>query len=863
MKLTLSLSVTLAVLFGILAPPRYSLCRGSKAAGDDPGRAGRAYAQPEDERGLVALDQSLREITNPFTVLCIAARPGDEDDGSLAYIRKKLGARTVILYATRGEGEDSPTRGELNEELGAVRTREAIAAARVTGTDLFFLNLRDEGFSKSADEPLSAWGHDEALRRMVRAIRLLRADVIITNHSARSSEGVQQAVARLALEAFKAAGDTKLAPEAGSETWQARRFFEATDQAGAEVTVNLDEYDRVRGRTYARIGLAAHQRFASRGADSDRLTPEWETSYYRLVASTPSEKIAPGSGLLDGLTLQENIVRSIGQPRVGDTGVVEAIAGGERLINALQEKLIEKRAEGTVDDLHTRYGAEFVRVVRFTTALERALALALGLRLEVSLSDTLAVPGQKLLVRTVLHNGSARAFPVVFRLPERLPASVRNPTYKESDVIGLGPGSAASQEFEYDIGKDASLTLPQASRLYDEEYYAIGSSLPGAQPAEPFGDRFVVSVDVGLGQVNIRLAAFASFDVAPPIEISTTSFVLVTDWSTPREIEFPVRVSNHTSGALAGALWVVPLALTDEKYEPVHISFARKDQEVSITLKLHLPILKPPLAPDVLIEFRREKPAAPESLGSARIAIKLVEFAVAGTPRVGCVRGVDHWLSFALTQLGVDHSEIKPEEIENIEHGNTATPAREGCGDLARFDTIVIDVNAYLAQPGLVLRNRCLLRYVRQGGNLVVLGQQPDDWNLVLSNTRLAPYPIKLSKARIANESAAVKILDADHLLLSKPNKITSNDFDGWLVDRAVGVPREWSSEYRPLLESSDPGEEPSRGSLLVARYGEGAYIYTSLALRRQLLAGNAGAYRVMANLLSVTRTAKKPFEER
>jgi LmbE family N-acetylglucosaminyl deacetylase len=860
MKLTLSLSITLAVLFGV-APPRYSLSWSSTAAGHD--RAGRAEAQPDDERGLVALDQSLREITNPFTVLCIAARPGDEDDGSLAYIRKKLGARAVILYATRGEGEDSPTRGELNEELGAVHTREAIEAARVAGADLFFLNLRDGGFSKSADEALSAWGHDEALRRMVRAIRALRADVIITNHRARSGEGVQQAVARLAFEAFKAAGDTKLAPEAGSEVWQARRLFEATDQAGADVTINLDEYDRVRGRSYAQIGLAAHQRFVSRAADFDRLTPERETSYYKLIASAPSEKIRSGAGLLDGLTLPENVARSIAQPRVGDTGVVEAIAAGERLIDALQEKLIEKRAEGTVDDLHNRYGAEFVRVVRFTTALERALALALGLRLEVSLSDSVAVPGQKLVVRSVLHNGSARAFPVVFSAPERLPASERNPTYKDSDVIGLGPGNVASQEFEYEIVKGASLTLPHAGRLYDEEYYAIGSSLPGAQPAEPFGDRFVVSVDVGLGPVNIRVAALTRFDIAPPIEISTIPFVLIKDWSTPRDIEFPVRVRNRTPGALAGALWVVPLALTDEKYEPVHISFAHKDQEVSIKLKLHLPILKPPLAPDVLIEFRREKPAAPDPFGSARIAIKLADFTVAGTPKVGYVRGVDNWLSLALTEFGVDHSEVKLEEIESIEPGNSAAPAREGCGDLARFDTIVVDVNAYLAQPGLTPRNRCLLRYVQQGGNLVVLGQQPDDWNLVLSNTQLAPYPIKLSRDRIANESAGVKILDTDHPLVSKPNRIASNDFDGWLVDRAVNVPREWSSEYTPLLESSDAGEEPSRGSLLVARYGEGAYIYTSLAWRRQLLAGNAGAYRVMANLLSVTRTAKKPFEER
>src|SRR5713226_2181398 len=314
MKLTLSLLITLAVLFPV-APSRYSVTLSSSVAQHD--RAGLAEAQPEDERGLVALDQSLREITNPFTVLCVAARPGDEDDGSLAYLRKKLGARAVTLYATRGEGEDSLTRGELNEELGAVHTREAIEATRVTGADLFFLNLRDIGFSKSAGEALAAWGHDEALRRMVRAIRALRADVIITNHHARSGEGVQQAVARLAFEAFTAAGDTKLAPETGSEVWQARRFFEVTDQAGADVTINLDEYDRVRGRSYAQIGLAAHQRFVSRAANFDRLTPERGTSYYKLIASAPSEKIRAGAGLIDGLTLPENVARSIAPPRAG------------------------------------------------------------------------------------------------------------------------------------------------------------------------------------------------------------------------------------------------------------------------------------------------------------------------------------------------------------------------------------------------------------------------------------------------------------------------------------------------------------------------------------------------------------------
>ncbi|MEK6322517.1 MAG: PIG-L family deacetylase [Acidobacteriota bacterium] len=856
MKLTFSIAVALTLIPGG-APVRVRFVQSSCFAQA-------AHAQPprgavEDERGIVALDQSLREITNPFTVLCIAARPGDEDDGALAYVRKKLGARALILFATRGEGEDSPARAELGQELGAIRTREAIEAARIIGADLFFLNLRDIGYSKSADEALSIWGHDEALRRMVRAFRLLRPDVIITNHNSRIGEGVEQAVARLALEAFTASSQTKLAPEAGSGVWSVRRFFGRTDDASAHVKINLNEYDHARGKSYAQIGLAAHHRFLSRGASFDRLTRERETSYFKQLAPPPDDDIKAGAGLSDGLlgglTLPENVTRSIAQPRMGDLGVVDALATGERLIDALIEKLIEKRAEGTADAMRERYGAEFVRVIRFTAALERALALALGLSLEVTLSDRVVVPGQKLSGRLILRNGGARAFPVVFSTPERVPITADS-AYKDSEIIGIGTGGVATKEFEYEIPKDAAPTLPRSAHLYDEEYYAIGSALPGTQPADPFGGRLLGSVEVGLGQVYIRFASVARFDVAPPVEISTIPFALLKDWSKPRDIDFPVRVRNRTPERLTGALWVVPLALSDDDYDPVHIAFGREDEEVTVNLKLRLPILKPPLTPDVLIEFRREKPDPPDPLGAAKIAVKAIDFDVADGLSAGYIRGWDDWLSFALTELGVGHSELNIDGISSTEHGNgnVAAQSRLGCGDLARFATIVIDVNAYFARPELSLHNRCLLRYVRQGGNLVVLGQRPDDWNLALSHTPFAPFPIKLSKDRIAFESARVKILDPDHPLMSWPNKISPKDFEGWIVDQAVGVPREWSSEYKPMLESSDPGEEPRQGGLLTARYGEGTYIYTSYEWRRQLMAGNAGAYRVFANLVSLPK---------
>jgi LmbE family N-acetylglucosaminyl deacetylase len=851
MKLTYSLLVGLILtLEGTLAPFNQSSSVAQVARS----------AVIEDDRGLVALDQVLREITNPFTVMCISARPGDEDDGALALVRKKLGTRVVMVFATRGEGEDSSMRGELGPDLGVVHTREAIEAARVVGADLFFLNLPDTGYSKSADEQLHIWGHDEALRRLVRAIRLLRPDVIVVNRDARTGDGVEQAVARLAREAFDSAADAKLAPEAGSDIWRARRFFERTPEVNADVAIDLSEFDRVRGLSYAQIGLAAHRRFYSRGSNLDRLTPQRETSYYKLVSSSTDEKLRPGAGLLDGITLPESVARSIAPPRVGDLAIVDAIATGERLVEALTEKLIEKRAEGTIDEMRGRYGADFVRVVRFTAALERGLALSLGLRLEVNLSDAVLVPGQKLVATVVLHNGSARAFPVIFSAPDRLPAPDKNPSYTESEVTGVGTGGVISKQLEYEIPKDAPLTLPESAHLSDEEYYPIGSALPGAQPAEPFGDRLLVSADVGLGQVSIRLAALIRFNVAPAVEISAPAFALIEDWSKQRDIVLPVRVRNRTPGPLAGALWVVPLALTQDDYEPVHIAFAREDEESQITLKLKLPILMPPLAPDVLIEFRREKPASPDPLGVARIAVNAIGFKVADGLRVGYIRGLDDSLSFALTQLGVEHDELKIDDLSATEHGNVsgASASRIGCADLGRFDAVIIDTNAYLTRPELILHHRCLLRYARQGGNLIVLGQRPDDWNLALSGVQFAPYPIMLSKDRIAPGSP-VKILDAEHPLMTLPNKISPKDFEGWSIERGANVPREWSKEYTPLLESSNADEERNRGMLLIARYGEGTVVMTSLALRRQLLGGNAGAYRILANVTSLSNVVRRP----
>jgi hypothetical protein len=53
------------------------------------------------------------------------------------------------------------------------------------------------------------------------------------------------------------------------------------------------------------------------------------------------------------------------------------------------------------------------------------------------------------------------------------------------------------------------------------------------------------------------------------------------------------------------------------------------------------------------------------------------------------------------------------------------------------------------------------------------------------------------------------------------------------------------------LLSTHDPDGPDLQGGLLIARVGEGTYIYTGLAFFRQLPAGVVGAYRLFLNLLA------------
>jgi len=172
--------------------------------------------------------------------------------------------------------------------------------------------------------------------------------------------------------------------------------------------------------------------------------------------------------------------------------------------------------------------------------------------------------------------------------------------------------------------------------------------------------------------------------------------------------------------------------------------------------------------------------------------------------------------------------------------------------DLSKYDAIVVGVRAYELRPELPGANQRLLDYVSNSGTLVVQYNRDFVWDKL----QPVPYPAKIGSPtpRITDENSPVKFLKPDDALLNRPNKITQDDFKGWVQERGLYFWSQFDAKYTPLLAMNDPGESDLNGALVYTRYGKGTYIYTGIAFFRQLPEGVPGAYRLFVNLLSASR---------
>lgn len=746
-----------------------------------------AYAAPDPDLGAVALHQALLDIGTDLRLMCVATHPDDEDGATLTYYRKKFGYKTFAVIATRGEGGQNEIGSELYEELGVIRTHEMMRASEHTGAELHFLNYPEFGFSKSADEAFEVWGKQEALRRMVRKIRELKPDVIITHHDETSGHGHHQAVGRTLMEAFDLAGDPKAFPEE-LDVWQPTRLYwrDFTGEADGTVLVPFSELDPVRGVTYAKIAADALREHESQGMGFfiDRFLTSRSTARYTLMKEHKAgvqgggEQNAPSAGLFAGL--KDRV--SKGERAIAAGG--NAGIGGE-MWNAY------------FSDPHAHESGDAVELD----------VLVSELQLTVSVSDSILVPGQGLDIDIEFRDHGEKdvegtGFDAYF-----FPYDLYGGHYIKAPLNEDGT-SAASISLK--IPKNAKPTFPHAEHLFDEGFLEPQLTIYG-------------SVESSIGGIYLQKKLF--IDIAPPVGIeylnapyllkrggeNTTVSLLLRNY-TPDANEVTVKLTAPKGVKLS--------------QNTLKVSFANEDEEKVVTIPVRV-------SPDLPEGDYAISATIAKNDYEAQGTLRVVDYTVPADINVGVIQSYDNTFLNTLTKMDIPH--------EALEKGDF-TAAR-----LDQFSTIIVDIRAYLVRPDLIANNQAVLDYVKRGGTLLVMYQKTFEWK-----KEYAPYPLRLSHNRVTREDASITLLQPKHPLFTTPNLMHASDWDGWRQERGLYFPAKWDAAYTPLIEVHDPGETPPPGSLLVADYGEGVYLYTALGWYRQLRELHPGTLRLFANMLAL-----------
>ena len=807
-------------------------------------------ARPVEIMSASEITLALKRLRTVGNVLYVAAHPDDENTALLSYFVSGRGLRTGYLSMTRGDGGQNLIGIETGEALGVIRTHELLAARRVDHAEQFFTRALDFGFSKSADESMALWGHDEILSDVARVIRTFRPDVIVTRFPPDSTagHGHHTASAMLAEEAFRAAGDAKRFPDLKSlEPWTARRIFwnvfraDPSQRSASQpnlLSVDIGEYQPLLGRSYAEIAGESRSMHKTQGFGA----PERRgsiPSYFELRAGQPAT-----SDLFEGIALDWTRVRN----------------GAEldRMLVKIEREFDPRHPATILPQLVKVHEAMRHLDPNPWTAPKMAELLEIirscsGLWLEAAATAPSAVPGAPVTVTVSALNRSD--FPItVDSVTLPYDATVMDTVLKQPFAgRALTTNRAASGM--------ATLTLP-ANTAFTNPYWLTERATQG---------RFVVKDPTLIGRAENPPALMARFTLRAGTEKLVYDTPVVYRWVDPvqgeryRPFEIEPPVTMHFDQAV--------YLFADTSARDVRVGVASGSAPATGKLRLAVPEgfrVRPEsvdfdLQPGTerSVTFRIAPPA-----GSARGAVAAVA-SVGGrdysmkrvvvdyphiTPRVllppaevqvvrtelkhvgetvGYIMGSGDSGPEALRQIGYTVSLLTDEDLET--------------GNLFAFDAIVTGVRAYNTRPRLLALRTRLLDYVEAGGTLVVQYNTADE---KLRN-KLGPQPFALSRDRVSVEEAEVRFRNADHPLLKTPNKITPEDFDGWVQERGLYFANPWDAAYETPLECNDPRETPKLGGLLVTRHGKGVFIYTGYSFFRQLPAGVPGAYRLFANLVS------------
>ncbi len=803
---------------------------------------------------------ALEKLTVVGSALYVGAHPDDENGAMLAFLAKGRKVRAAYLSLTRGDGGQNLIGTEQGELLGVLRTEELLAARCVDGAEQFFTRAVDFGYSKTAEETLRIWGHDAVLADVVWVIRSFRPDVIITRFpaDAEGGHGHHIASAILAGEAFSAAADPSRFPEqlAFVKPWQATRLvWNAWRRPGeppaaggkARLTIDLGAYDPLLGRSWGEIAAASRAMHKSQGGAIPARRGSLPNDFV-MVAGRPFT-----SDLFDGVDLTWR--RIPGGETVGRLLGEAVTRYSDERPAAIVPPLLE--ALKALDGLEPGPWVEFKR-----TELLEVIKDCAGLWLEAAAEGPTAVPGGDLVVKASALNRSDVALSLLRTSLALTGQRESLPTAGASPEAGAAPAPPTPLRENDSQVRTLTATLPRdlpVSQPYWLEgphgngVYAVPDQRLVGQPHSP--PPAVATFIIGAGAEQLEYRVPVTYRWVDPVVGERTRTVAIVPRATVN-LEAPVlvfpgagakvvraTVAAHAPETTAAIVARVPAGWRVEPAE-VPVRLAKDGAETTVDFTVTPPTVEGGGELALLVRTDRSEaarslvtvdhPHIPPQTLLPLAAAKLVRVDVPRAVRkVGYVMGAGDEIPAVLRQLGFDVTLLSDDDLAN--------------GDLRTYDAIVTGVRAYNTRPVLAQAEERLLAYAEGGGTLIV--QYNTERGLVTD--RLGPYPLTIGHERTTDETAPVSVLAPASPVLKRPEAIGAADWEGWVQERGLNYAATWDPRYQALLAMADPGEQPTRGALLIADYGKGIYIYTGLAFFRQLPAGIPGAIRLFVNLLA------------
>jgi LmbE family N-acetylglucosaminyl deacetylase len=851
----------------------------------------------------------IRGLEMAGAVLHVGAHPDDEQTALMAYLSRGHGVRTVYWSATRGEAGQNRLGSEREEALGVVRTWESLAAREIDGAEVLYGPFYDFGFSKSAADTLARWDRKELVEEIVRAIRLVQPDVVISRWSGgrRDGHGQHEAVGLAALEAFDAAGDPERFPRLGLPPWHPLKLYQSTvgdwqpgedlERAARELEeeeaellhIDVGQFDPVAGRTYGELAAIALNRHRTQAMAT---LPERGPLryYYRLVKSRVPVQ-APETDFFDGLdrslvgltlhagegadALRPLLDRARERARSAAAGFHPDHRTEAALLVLEGLAAIRQARQAVLDPASPAGRAVEAYLARRERCFEEGAARLLGLGLECEVDRSRVTPGEDVRLTMRLWNESSHPL-------DRVTAELKLPEGWSADrlesVSEGGDGSVLGLGFRLTVPDAAALSSPYWLREPRAAYrYAWPVDGPLGQPVDEPQVSAVCEVQIGAERLTVSAPAVRreSFgggyrelplEVLPPVMLEPQEEREFLPHQAG-DLLLSERLSLHVTARCArrdgavGTLEVTAPTGWRVAAPEQEVAFARQGESRSLPVEVHVPATAEP--GNYEISYRMSVGTRSDS-----VVLRPIRQLAPGLPgpanEANCVAEVFMTAPATVSVHLVDARFVRDQRcayVPGMEEGIASVLARLGLDvsvlteerlsfdDLDAFDVIVVGPHAYLLRPHVRRNAARLLEYVERGGTLIVQLQGYD-----YQADGLAPYPFRYHQPhdRVTLPDAAVTMLEPDHPILNVPNRIGPADFEGWRHDRGLYFFGDWADRYTSVIASNDPGEDAKAGGLLVAGHGRGTYVYTGYSFFRQIPAGVPGALRLFANLLAL-----------